>query len=98
MEKRRIGDFHARQAADRGLIFECRLQRALRRFRLVGRIGGVEFSAAGERANRRRDVVVIKSSAAKIDEVGGVFSRELADVLHHLHFRKAFGDGQLACG
>ncbi len=42
---RRVGDVHAGELADHGLELEDGLQRALRDFRLVGRVGGEELAA-----------------------------------------------------
>ena len=40
----RVGHFHAGHFANHGLKFEDGLQRALRNFRLIGRVGGEEFT------------------------------------------------------
>ena len=66
---RGVGDFHAGQRGHQGLIFEDGLQRALRNLGLVGRVGGVELTAAQHVVNHRRDVVVVRACAQKGNQI-----------------------------
>ena len=60
---RGVGDLHAGQVRDLGLELEQHLQRALRHFRLVGRVGGQPFGALDQVIDGRRDVVAIGAGA-----------------------------------
>ncbi len=62
---RRIGDFTAKQPRDLRLEFEQHLQRALRDFRLVRRVGGQELAALDEVVDRRRDVMLVAPQPRK---------------------------------
>ena len=95
IKKRCIGHIHAGQAADRGLVLERGLQGSLRCFGLVRGIGGIEFAAAGKGIDGRGNVVIVEACSAEIDQVGGVFPGNPADMLHHFHFGEAFGHVEL---
>ena len=58
-----VGDIHAGQLADQRLIFEERLQAALAGFGLIGRVGRVEFAAAGDGIDDGRNEVVVAAAA-----------------------------------
>ena len=60
---RGVGDLHAGQQRDLGLEFEQGLQRALRDFRLVGRVGGQEFAALDQVVDAGRDVMPVGAAA-----------------------------------
>ena len=49
-----VGDVHAGQLADGGLVLEDRLQRALAHLRLVGRVGGQELAPPHHRVHHGR--------------------------------------------
>ena len=60
-----IGDLHAGQLADHGLVLEHGLQHALAQFRLVRCVGGVELGALQDEVDGGRDVVSIASTTEK---------------------------------
>ena len=55
------------ELADGRLVLEDRLQHALAAFRLIGRVGGVELGAAGDRVDDGRHVVVVGAGAEERD-------------------------------
>ena len=55
----RVGDVHAGQLADRGLVLEDRLEDALAHLRLVGRVGREQLAALQDGVDDGRDVVVV---------------------------------------
>ncbi len=56
---RSVGYVHAGEPRDHGLVLVDGSQRALARLRLVGRVGGVEFSSPEEVVHHRRDKVPV---------------------------------------
>ncbi len=62
---RGVGDLHAGQRRDLGLKLEQDLQRALRDFRLIGRVAGQKFRALDQMIDGRGDVVAIGARAEK---------------------------------
>jgi hypothetical protein len=58
-----IGDVHARQLANSGLVLEDRLQHALAELGLVRRVGGQELPALEDGVDDRRHVVVVHPGA-----------------------------------
>ena len=68
-----VGHVHAGELADHGLEFEDGGERALRDFRLVGRVGGEELAARDHRVHQHRPVVVVHARAQKGRVAVGVF-------------------------
>src|SRR3954463_1196209 len=62
-----VGDVEAREARDQRLVFENNLQVALADFGLVGRVRGVELSAAGNFIDHSRDKMVVAAAAEEAD-------------------------------
>ena len=62
-----VGDRQRGQLRHRRLELEHRLQPALRDLRLVGRVGGEELAALGDRVDDRRHVVVVHPGAEEAD-------------------------------
>src|SRR5205085_7043050 len=64
-----------------------RLQAALTRLGLVGRVGGVELAAAGDGVHHGGDEVVVTAAAQETDRVvgGAVATGQLLDVPRQLH-------------
>ncbi len=58
-----VGDIHAGQLADERLIFEKRLQASLAGLGLVGRVGGVEFAAAGDGIDDGGNEMIVTAAA-----------------------------------
>ena len=56
-----VAHLHSHQAANHRLVLEDRLQNTLAEFRLIGRIGGVEFAALEDVVDRRRNEVSVAS-------------------------------------
>ena len=73
--ERGVGDLHAGELADERLELEERLQAALARLRLVGRVGGVELAPPRDRVHDGGDEVVIRPAA---EEAYGVCRRAVA--------------------
>ena len=92
--ERRIGRLHVGQPRDGGLVLVDRLQGALRRLRLVGRVGREELAAARQRVHRRRDEVVIEAAAAEVGQ-RGILRRQAAQHLEHLQFRAPVGNFEI---
>ncbi len=67
---RRIGDRAAIEPRDLRLEFEQHLERALRDFGLVGRIGGQELAALDDVIDAGRDMVLVRSCPEKERRVG----------------------------
>ncbi len=67
---RGIGHIHAGQQGHLGLELEQILQRALRHFRLVGRVGGEELAALDQVIDRGRDMVPIGAGAQEARRTG----------------------------
>ena len=58
-----VGDVHAGELGDQGLVFEDGLEGALAGLGLVGGVGGVEFAAGGEVIDDGGDEVVVSACA-----------------------------------
>ena len=88
----------AGQLRHRGLELEHRLQAALGDLRLVGRVGGEELRARGDRVDDRRHVVVVHPGAEEADlRLGvGVAGGELAHALVDLGLVEAVGEVERA--
>ena len=69
--ERGVGQLHPGKTRDLGLELEQDLQRALRDFRLIGRVAGQEFRALDQVVHRRRHVVAIGPGAAEEGTVPG---------------------------
>ena len=67
-----VGDRQPGQLRHRGLELEHHLQPALGDLRLVGRVGGEELRARGDRVDDRRHVVVVHPGADEADLRFGV--------------------------
>ena len=79
------------------LIFEDRLQRALRDFRLVGCVGGVELTAPQDVIHHGGDVVVVRARAEEGDQVvADVFIgvRQPGEFIRGFHFGQRGGEVQ----
>src|SRR5690606_3051514 len=59
---------HGGEARHHALVFIEHLQRALARFRLIGRVGAVKLAPAGHRPDRGRDVVLVSSGAGEAEK------------------------------
>ena len=62
---RSVGNIHAGQLADHGLIFKDRLQDALADFSLIGSVCSDKFLFAGDAFNDRRNVMIVSAGAAE---------------------------------
>ena len=63
--ERGVGHFHAGQQRHLGLEFEQILQRALRDFRLIGRVAGEEFRALDQMIHRAGHMMLVGARAAE---------------------------------
>ena len=81
-----VSGIHARQCAHHTLIFVGRLQGALRDFRLVGRIRGVEFASQQDMIDHRRDEMVISAGTAE----QGVILPVIVHLADRQHLRRDF--------
>ena len=88
--KGRVGDVERRQLCDQGLEFEDRLERALARFRLVRRVGGVELRLGGHRRHCRGDEPPVNAAPPKCEAVGKnpVPIGQRRDLGHRFELRK----------
>jgi len=85
---------HAGEARDHGLILEDRLQRALRYFGLIGRVGGGELAPRDDRVDHRGDEVTVGAGA---EEAGHRGARRVArghrrKLAHQLELRQGRGE------
>src|SRR4051812_20992574 len=64
-----VGHVHAGELADERLKLEERLERSLARLGLVGRVGSVELTAAGDRVHDGGDEMVVATGAEEADGV-----------------------------
>ena len=87
-----VGDVHAGEPGDQGLVFVDHLQGALAGFRLVRGVGGVELTAGGDFPYRRRDVVRV-GAAAEEAEREAVLLGALGHQAGHFHLAAPFGQG-----
>ena len=62
---RGVGHLHAGEQRHLGLEFEQILQRALRDFRLIGRVGGEKFRTLDQMIHRRRHMMPVGARAAE---------------------------------
>jgi hypothetical protein len=85
-----VGDVHAGQLADRGLVLVDGLQDALTHLRLVRRVGGQELAARKNDVHDRGDVVVVDSRAEEreLPAGGNVPLGELGEVGGQLRLRE----------
>jgi len=94
---RSVRYFHAGQVGHQRLIFEDGLQRALRNFRLVGRVGGVKFAAPQHVIDNGWDVMMICTRTEERDQmlanilIGG---RHFAQLSGGFHFGERGGQVQ----
>ena len=90
---RGIGDLHAGEGCNLRLEFEHRLQRALRDFRLVGRVGCEEFRALDDVVYAGRNVVLVSAAADEERAIRGraVLACELRHVAFDLHLAGMIG-------
>jgi hypothetical protein len=70
--ERRVGDLHAGQLADHGLVLEDHLERALRDLGLVRRVGRRVLGTGHDRAERGRDEVIVDAAAEEAGVAAGV--------------------------
>src|SRR5206468_4082400 len=68
------------ELADRGLVFEDRLEDALAQLGLVRRVRGQELAALQDRVHDRRHVVVVEAGAQERDRRAVVLRRKLLEV------------------
>ena len=68
---RGVGDLHAGQVRHLGLELEQHLERPLRDFRLVGRVGGEPFAALDQMIDSRRDMMAIGAGTDEERPVAG---------------------------
>ena len=89
--QRGVGDRQPAQLGDRGLELEHHLQAALGDLGLVGRVGGQELGALGDRVDDRRRVVVVHPGAQEADLALGVdvAPRQGRQVVEALGLRQA---------
>jgi hypothetical protein len=92
----RVRDIHSGQLADRGLVFEDRLEHALAQLRLVRRVGGEELPALEHGVHDRRHVVVVDPRAEERDLVSHVARGELLEVRDHLRLGERRLERELA--
>jgi len=88
----------SRPAGDLRLELEEGLQRPLRRLRLVGRVGGEEFAAAGDGVAGRGHDAVVDAAAQEGDEVGlgHVLRGEIAHEAAHFLLAQAGREVEVA--
>ena len=84
-----IGDIHAGQRGDHGLIFVQQLQRALARLGLVRGIGGVKFAACDDLPDGCGNVVFVSACADKI-QIAAINFSTLLHQARYVHFGQAF--------
>ena len=80
--QRGVGDFESGQTRNHRLELVNDLQRSLARLRLIGGIGAVEFAAGSDVPDRRRDVMVVGTSAEEtqwLPVAGCAFLHQRAD-------------------
>ena len=83
--ERSVRHLHAGHLGDQALELEDRGERALSHLRLVGRVGGRELGARGQRFEGGRDPVVVESAAQEGDgAVGVVLARPAAEAAAQL--------------
>ena len=88
-----VGHVHAGQLSDQCLVLEDRLQRPLARFRLIGRVRGVELWLGRHGGDRRGDEAPIHPAAAKGQAVGvdAIAARERRNLGHGLELGEPVG-------
>ena len=91
-----VRDFHAGQFADHGLELEDGLQRSLRDFGLVGRVGGEELAAGDQGINDDGTVVEIGAGAEEAGVSVAIFARALAEEVDDFRFRHLTRDLEVA--
>jgi hypothetical protein len=86
----RVGDVHAGELTDRGLVLEDRLQDALAHLGLVRRVGREELAACEDGVDDCRHIVVVHARAEERELRAGVdvARRELLEMGDELRFRK----------
>ena len=84
---RGVRDFHAGQFGNHRLKFEDRLQRSLREFGLIRRVGSEEFATRYERIDDDRAVVHIRACAKKASVSVAIFFRALLEPVDNFRFR-----------
>ena len=90
---RGVGDVHAGQLADHGLVLKDGLQHALADLSLIGGVGGDKFFLAGHALDDGRDVVVVSAGAAE-DRIKDDVLR--GDVFHGAaDFQLGFAGGEV---
>jgi hypothetical protein len=89
-----VRDVHAGQLADRGLVFEDRLEHALAHLWLVRRVGGQELTALKHGVDNGGDVVVVHAASEEAHLVDDVLRCELLHVALQLPFRQRRRDVQ----
>ena len=91
---RSVGDFLAGQLAHQRLKFEDGLQRALRDFRLIRRVGSKKFAALDNCVGDDRAQVVVDARAQKTGVAERIFRRALLEILNDFRFGKRPGQIQ----
>jgi hypothetical protein len=86
--ERGVGDVEAGERRHHALEFVQHLQRALARFGLVGRVGGIEFAARGDLPYGGGDVVRVGARADEV-EPAAILCRALFHEARDGHFVEA---------
>ena len=89
-----VGDFHARQGADHGLVFEDGLEDALADLGLVGGIGGDQLLPAGDALHHGGDEVPVGPRAPKDGGVDAVPGGHGGHLLPHGQLTEPLGQVQ----
>ena len=91
---RGVGNVHAGQLADHGLILEDRLQNTLAHFGLIGGVGSQELFLGGNILDNAGDVMVISASTAQNGGKNLVLCRHGGNSVGHFHLAHPLGDVQ----
>ena len=91
---RGVGNVHAGQLADHGLILEDGLQDALAHFGLIGGIGSQELFLGGDILDDAGDIMVIGAGTAQNGGKNLVLCRHGGNSVGHFHLAHPLGDVQ----
>ena len=89
-----VCDFLPRQLAHQRLKFENGLQRALRDFRLIRRVGSEKFAALDDGVRHHGAQMIVNACAQKTRVSVRILRRALLEILDHFGFRIRSGDLQ----
>ncbi len=93
---RGVRQVHAGEFGDHRLELEDGLQCALRKFRLIRRVGRQEFAALHERVNDHRPVMEVSSGSEKTGVTFAVFFRALLEPIDDFRLSHLPGNSEVA--